>query len=194
MKWIGQHVWDFISRFRSDVYLEDISNAGADKDQFLVRDGNDGKVYYRTGAEVLSDIGASSESTAYTVYFEHNGTNKTWMPIAGTAADYPNNGDPSLEYPTTYIVAPFDGVVGSVRFNSGSATTGTIQIKFHKNADASETGSTYNIPSFGLGKSNEVAPSDWVFSKGDTLFFSMQPSHNKETYNATIVITYDINT
>ena len=25
MKWIGQHVWSFISRFRSDVYLEDIS-------------------------------------------------------------------------------------------------------------------------------------------------------------------------
>ena len=22
MKWIGQHIWDFISRFRSDVYLE----------------------------------------------------------------------------------------------------------------------------------------------------------------------------
>tara|TARA_R100000808_G_scaffold10121_1_gene27191 strand:- start:249 stop:710 length:462 start_codon:yes stop_codon:yes gene_type:complete len=26
MKWIGQHIWDFISRFRSDVYLEDISS------------------------------------------------------------------------------------------------------------------------------------------------------------------------
>ena len=25
MKWIGQHIWDFISRFRSDVYLEDLS-------------------------------------------------------------------------------------------------------------------------------------------------------------------------
>ena len=24
MKWIGQHIWDFISRFRSDVYLEDL--------------------------------------------------------------------------------------------------------------------------------------------------------------------------
>jgi hypothetical protein len=23
MKWIGQHIWDFISRFRSDVYIED---------------------------------------------------------------------------------------------------------------------------------------------------------------------------
>jgi hypothetical protein len=26
MKWIGQHIWDFISRFRSDVYIEDDAN------------------------------------------------------------------------------------------------------------------------------------------------------------------------
>ena len=25
MKWIGQHIWSLISRFRSDVYMEDIS-------------------------------------------------------------------------------------------------------------------------------------------------------------------------
>jgi hypothetical protein len=26
MKWIGQHIWDFISRFRNDVYLEKVAN------------------------------------------------------------------------------------------------------------------------------------------------------------------------
>ena len=25
MKWIGQHIWDFVSRFRGDVYMENIS-------------------------------------------------------------------------------------------------------------------------------------------------------------------------
>ena len=59
MKWIGQHIWDFISRFRSSVYLEDISDAGSDTDKFLVAE-SDGKVSYRTGTEVLSDIGAVS--------------------------------------------------------------------------------------------------------------------------------------
>ena len=63
MKWIGQHIWDFISRFRSDVYLEDLSDHGSDPDRFLTADSSTGKVTYRTGAEVLSDIGASSEST-----------------------------------------------------------------------------------------------------------------------------------
>ena len=25
MKWIGQHIWDFYSRFRNDVYLESLT-------------------------------------------------------------------------------------------------------------------------------------------------------------------------
>ena len=45
MKWIGQHVWDFISRFRSDVYLENIStgtiasggNLGLDSNNKIVK-------------------------------------------------------------------------------------------------------------------------------------------------------------
>ena len=27
MKWVGQHIWSFISRFRDDVYLEDLSTS-----------------------------------------------------------------------------------------------------------------------------------------------------------------------
>jgi len=46
MKWIGQHIWDFISRFRSDVYLEDVStgtiasggNLGLDSNNKIVKD------------------------------------------------------------------------------------------------------------------------------------------------------------
>ena len=65
MKWIGQHIWDFISRFRSKIYLEDIDNAGSDTDAFLVKKA-DGEVAIRTGAEVLSDIGGASSSSDVT--------------------------------------------------------------------------------------------------------------------------------
>ena len=45
MKWIGQHIWSFISRFRSDVYLEDTStgtivsggNLGLDSNNKIVK-------------------------------------------------------------------------------------------------------------------------------------------------------------
>lgn len=45
MKWIGQHIYDFISRFRNDVYLEDVesgtiasdSNLGLDENNKIVK-------------------------------------------------------------------------------------------------------------------------------------------------------------
>ena len=45
MKWIGQHIWGLISRFRNDVYLEDIStgtiasggNLGLDSNNKIVK-------------------------------------------------------------------------------------------------------------------------------------------------------------
>jgi hypothetical protein len=41
MKWIGQHIWDFISRFRNDVYFENLQ--GSSETTALVID-SDGKV------------------------------------------------------------------------------------------------------------------------------------------------------
>ena len=61
MKWIGQHIWDFISRFRSFIYLEEVNNTSTDPDKFLCVE-TDGKVGYRTGSEVLSDIGAAASN------------------------------------------------------------------------------------------------------------------------------------
>ena len=55
MKWIGQHIWDLISRFRSDVYLDSPTAGGSDPDKFLGID-SDNKIIYRTGAEVFSDL------------------------------------------------------------------------------------------------------------------------------------------
>ena len=54
MKWIGQHIVDFIARFRSDVYLEDIStgtiasggNLGLDSNNKIVKADEDGDTTY----------------------------------------------------------------------------------------------------------------------------------------------------
>jgi len=47
MKWIGQHIWDFISRFRSDVYLEELS-LSSDTDVLVVN--SDGKISKNSSA------------------------------------------------------------------------------------------------------------------------------------------------
>tara|TARA_Y100000004_G_scaffold80369_1_gene90308 strand:- start:1728 stop:3485 length:1758 start_codon:yes stop_codon:yes gene_type:complete len=135
MKWIGQHIWDFISRFRSDVYLEDLADPGSDTDKFLVVDTNN-KVGYRTGAEVLSDIGASSESTD----LEFNGSTANGVLTYGGAAQ--------IDVESTLTYAPgvnkilyigddddgltqfmrqshSDGAGGDLRVLSGAASSGS---------------------------------------------------------------------
>ena len=49
-------------KFKSEVQLEALNNATVDTDKFLVSDST--TVKYRTGSEVLSDIGAVSSVTA----------------------------------------------------------------------------------------------------------------------------------
>lgn len=59
MKWVGQQIYDFVSRFRNDVYFEDIENGASDTDKFLII-GSSGKLKYRTGTQLLSDIGGGT--------------------------------------------------------------------------------------------------------------------------------------
>jgi|TARA_R100001463_G_scaffold2898_1_gene11995 hypothetical protein len=59
MKFIGQFIQSFIARFRNSVFFESVENADSDTDKFLVI-GSSGKLKYRTGTQVLSDIGAGT--------------------------------------------------------------------------------------------------------------------------------------
>ena len=52
MKWIGQHIWDFISRFRNDVYLENLSTTS--EAELLVVD-SDGKVSKKNESTLVID-------------------------------------------------------------------------------------------------------------------------------------------
>ena len=40
IKYIGQHIFDFIARFRNDIYLENIADGTVDSDKFLGLDSN----------------------------------------------------------------------------------------------------------------------------------------------------------
>jgi hypothetical protein len=54
IRWIGQHIWDFISRFRNDVYLENLQSSS--ETTVLVVDG-DGKITKNTVAGPKGDQG-----------------------------------------------------------------------------------------------------------------------------------------
>jgi|21_taG_2_1085346.scaffolds.fasta_scaffold05739_4 hypothetical protein len=82
MKWIGQHIYDLISRFRSDVYLEDIStgtiasggNLGLDSNNKIVKASEaTGDI---TGVTITTDSGsgAAFSQTSGSVGFSIEGT------------------------------------------------------------------------------------------------------------------------
>ena len=82
MKWLTQQLKKFIVRFQNYVYLDKVDNPGTDTDKFLVI--KDGKVGYRTGTEVLSDIGGSTSSGTVTSVSVSDGSSSTAITSSGT--------------------------------------------------------------------------------------------------------------
>ena len=59
LKWLGRKIEYFTTIFKSDVLLENPTAGTRDTDKFLTLESN-GQIVYRTGAEVLNDIGAGT--------------------------------------------------------------------------------------------------------------------------------------
>ncbi|MDA8968168.1 hypothetical protein N9F49_00895 [bacterium] len=81
MKWIGQHIWDFISRFRNKVYFENLE--GGSSTTALVVD-SEGRVFTNTlspGSESvdgLSDVDTSTTAPSTNDVLKWDGSN--WVP------------------------------------------------------------------------------------------------------------------
>ena len=80
MKWIGQHIWDFISRFRGDVYLENLSSSS--ETDILVVDAS-GKISTNSGAG-----GGGGDITGVTITTDSGG--------GSAASDTSGNADFSI--------------------------------------------------------------------------------------------------
>ena len=63
MKWIGQHIWSFVTRFRNEVYFDEVPEEDATLTKALVLDGN-GLI------RVNSSIGGNSSSTTTHIHEE----------------------------------------------------------------------------------------------------------------------------
>ncbi len=72
MKWIGQHIWSLISRFRSDVYLEDIETGTIASGGDLGLDSNHKIVKNERHAYTYMTFSASAVPT-------NSGSDPEWM-------------------------------------------------------------------------------------------------------------------
>ena len=157
IKYIGQHIVDFIARFRSDVYLEDVADPGSDTDKFLVVDANN-KVGYRTGAEVLSDIGASSEATD----LEFNGSTANGVLTYGGAAQIDVESNLTFNGSTSEL--RLDGDLFTI-FSQGDGGTNEPTLRLHATDNNGSSGvleffTTRGDPSSGGGSLDAVDGDD----------------------------------
>jgi hypothetical protein len=132
-----------------DLYVNSIVNAVTDTDRFLVSDG--GVIKYRTGAEVLSDIGAQGAITLTTTGTSGAST------LIGNTLNIPNYGSALTGYvPYTGATQDLDlGTYGLitdfVRFNPSSSNIPSAEgVMSWDNTDGtvrlSLKGNTYSVP------------------------------------------------
>ena len=154
MKWIGQHIWDFISRFRNYIYVQkaDISTSTT----VLVID-EEGKVGKNTGigstgvTSITSNDGVASTGEAITpnlavtgavnlrVFAYDGGANVGYVPAGGSASTF-LRGDGTWVTPTntTYSAMTTSVLgIGKLRY----AINGTPAA----NAQTTTAGRTYGI-------------------------------------------------
>ena len=93
IKWIGQHIWDFISRFRNDVYLESVADGTVHEDKFLGLDST-GKIVkeavssgttYTAGTGL--DLGGTEFSVDVSDFMTNGSDNRV---VTATGADAMN--------------------------------------------------------------------------------------------------------
>ena len=108
----------------SNLILTSIVNAGTDTDKFLVLDAN-GNVDFRTGTEILSDIGgqglsagtvsSSAQIQAYDIFLEKLGDN-----VISSSAQL------TTEFDTRYLNTSGDGVISSSAQVDHDSTTNFV--------------------------------------------------------------------
>ena len=146
IKWIGQHIWDFVSRFRNDVYLENIADGVVHQDKFLGLDSNN-KIVKETVIEhsktdqVISIPGYVNGITSNSNYY-HRQSN-TFLGWSGADTD-PTSAFPAADLVTCWFIAPHDCTIDRIRVQGISNTTDPFKFYAFKGA------ANQDVPSLGL--------------------------------------------
>jgi len=147
MKWIGQHIWDFISRFRSDVYMEAVESGTIASGGNLGLDSNNKVV---KAAEVGSSVDLTSEVTGI-LPVANGGSGASSLAdnsvLTGTGAS-PITAESTLTYDGSVFNAD------CANFTIENSTTGTLTVQ---NTAANATGGTLNLKNTHNGSDADVS-------------------------------------
>ena len=157
MKWIGQHIWSFISRFRNDIYLEATEtgtiasggNLGLDSNNKIVKSASPSGTIDLT-SEVTGTLPVSSGGTGATTLADNSVLTGT-----GTSAI---SAESNLTFDGSTLTATCPSVVFehsvsgqlTVKNTGNNTTPGTIKLENTRGGSAGQDGdSTGSIVFFG---------------------------------------------
>lgn len=157
--------------------VSSVVNAGTDTDKFLVLDASN-NVDFRTGAEILSDIGAAASTVKNYINFNNvvdfKEVTTGYAPMSGITDIQETDNSPFSNF-----IAPSDGYIERIELMVGETNTvsGSFSIRGYKN------GSTLGVAvSQSQGAARTVTEyvygSSFSFSKTDRLAFLMNKTTN----------------
>ena len=144
MRFIGQHIWKFISRFYSSVYFNSVEEHDSDPDKFLAIDA-DNKLVYRTGTNVLDDIGAGTGSITGVTITTDSGGGSTASDTSGSA-DFSILGTSGVGVTNSGAEITVTSVPGEIDHNSLLNRVAAEHYRWDTNISATATINASNIP------------------------------------------------
>ena len=167
--------------------LSSVSNAGTDTDKFLVLDAA-GNVDYRTGTQVLSDIGGLSSGgeivASVQTYVDFKSQTQGGLPWGGSTDLMP------IDRWMGVWIAPSSGYIEKIYVSPENANspTGTFSIQMYNNALTQGTAVTNSMGSPGTNVQFNFGSPTYAFSAGDRIYLDLNKSTNSCDFYAVQVV------
>lgn len=145
MRFIGQHIFKFISRFYSSIYFNNVSTTVSDPDKFLAIDANN-KLVYRTGDNVLDDIGAGTGTMTGVTITTDSGDGSKASDTSAPTADFSILGASGVGVTNSGVEITVTSVPGEIDHNSLLNRVAAEHYRWDTNISATATINASNIP------------------------------------------------
>ena len=195
MKWIGQHIYDLISRFRNKVYIEnDLDITGSVE----LGHASDTTIA-RSAAGVATIEGKTIATTNKTIVFHTSSFHSSSTSGFYAPFNYITESS-SLDAASYFLMfsAPYDGRVLKVSSFCQTVSARTTTVEMYLNGDdsdlaADQVGTDLVISSYSVSNVG-VCATDWAFSAGDALSFRITNSVAGGGQSLTFAVQYDLDT
>ena len=219
MKWIGSHIWDWISRFRNDVYLEDTStgtiasggNLGLDSNNKIVKNTVSSAKYFN---RLISGYKFGIANTSYYTFYRPWYENWSNVVVDPTSASYSNAYYDGF---ACFFIAPRAGKITGIKIQGifTASTSRNDDFKFHflkktlSHNEASTGGMglstwfTTTAIDFGTGGNAETTAgsnrtwkyeedfADKTFAEGERLFIFLRKEAHTGSWSGYFTISID---